>query len=452
MRSAIDFTPFWGNVLGSMSPKDLTAILLPLGQLTDEQIRRVVFEKGVGDVLVRVAPLEAVKLQQVEVHEAKEGLPCEDPDLVGRLSANGWAAFVHVNHSASQAIVHGFVQGKPLDGFAGAPGPEFDAKLKEAVQAEVTLDQITAADDGSRMGIGVTSTRTMAIIRGAPLIVPPGTPTDFNSFVFHDRGAGMDEEGERLAMLTFDPRVARLLWTTPGRELSANLIAAPPGFYGPLEAVRDAAADVLAPLGDRTPEQAGLTDVRTLELCVLAAGRAFAGGDLREYWDERVLPMFALSGDPVIEPSEVEDLDDCDSVLHAMVEVQPFAAPPGGEGTLLQSLGDDELAPLAPWAKPGEEYRGTMFLLQPQRLLTLVRSLDGLKMRAAMEKFERAWYRAARPGQPEGDALDNFKRAKAEEGKADIERFLRDWTELRICLEIGAANQFQVALLFYEGA
>jgi hypothetical protein len=163
--------------------------------------------------------------------------------------------------------------------------------------------------------------------------------------------------------------------------------------------------------------------------------------------------MFSLStSDPVIDPADVEELDSCDSLLHAMVEVQPYAAPPGGEGHLVHSLSDGELAPLAPWAKAGEVYQGTVFLLAYERLLPLVRSLDGPKLRAQMERFERAWYRAARPGQPEGDAFETFRKAHAEEGAKDIERFVRNWTELRICLELANANQLKAAVLFYEGA
>jgi hypothetical protein len=434
-------------------PKDLTGILLPEGQLAEDVIRRTVAERGYGDIWMRVAPLPSVKLVQVEVHDGRQGLPCEDPELVNRLSKGGRAAFVHVNHQAKQAIVHGFADGTPLDGFAGAPGEEFEKKLREALATEASFEQLVGADDGSRLGIGVASTRTMAVVRGAGLAVPPGTPTDFNSFSFHDRGDGLDEEGERMAVFAFDPRVTRILYGTAGRELGPGLTTAPPQFYGPLEGLRQPVADALSKLGDQSPEAAQANDVRALELCALAASRVFASGDQVAYWDEHVLPMFTLtSNDPKIEPNEVEDLDDCDSLLHAMVDVLPYAAPPSGEGAMLSTIADDELAPLAPWAKPGEEYAGSILLVKPDRLLGIVRSLDGNKLRASMEKFEHAWYRAARPGHPEGDAFETWRRAKAEEGQKDVERFLKNWTELRIVLELAAANQLLVGLLFYEGA
>ncbi|HEY7954429.1 MAG TPA: hypothetical protein VII38_04015 [Polyangia bacterium] len=432
--------------------KDLTAILIPKGQLDEPQIRQILVERGLGDVFLRIAPLDAVGLLQIEVQEAHEGLPCEDPDLVGRFSKGGRAAFVHVNHTAKQAIVHAFEDGASQPGFIGAPGEELAAKLSAALGIEVALDAITSADDGSRVGIGLTSSRTVVLAGDSVLSVPPGMPTDLHSFAFHDRGAGVDEEEERLALFAFDPHALDTLWSLPGRALAEKITAAPPGRFGPLDRLRAEVAASLSALGEKSPMELRATELRALELCALEAGRVFAGGDNVSYWDERVLPMFALAAEtPVFDPSELEDLDDSDSVLHAMVEVLPYAAPPGGEGAMLALLSDAELGPLAPWARPGQEYRGAIFTLRPERLLAQVRSLEGAKLKTRMETFERAWYRAARPGQPEGDPYDLWRRARAEEGQNDTDRFLRDWTELRIVLEVAAENRLQPALLFYEG-
>jgi len=103
--------------------KDLTAVLVPEGQLTVEQVHQIVRESGRHAALVRVVPLAAVKLMQIEVHDLR-GMPCEDPALVQRFSTGGRATFVHVNHSAKQAMVHRFVDGTGDEGFAGAPGDE----------------------------------------------------------------------------------------------------------------------------------------------------------------------------------------------------------------------------------------------------------------------------------------------------------------------------------------
>jgi hypothetical protein len=431
-------------------PKDVTAIVVPLAQLGEDDARAAVAARGLGDVLVRVVPLVSVGLLQIEVHQAHDDLPCEDPELVMRLASGGRGAFVHVNHSARQAIVHAFDSGRADPGFIGEPGADFDARLQKALG--VTLDALTNADDGTRLGFGVAASRTQALVRGRTLAVPPGTPTNLGSFRFHDRGAELDDERERLAVLAFDGAAARRRWAeTPGRALADALAAAPAHAFGPLAGARDEAVAALRALGDRMPAGA-LDDVRAFELVALDEARAFAGGDAVAYWDERVLPLLALASEaPVVSASDLEDLDDCASVLHALVEVLPFAPLPGGE-SVLTSIGAAELGPLAPWARAGDDYAGTLFAVRGERLLDRARALEGARLASLVENLERAWYRAARPGQPEGDAFEAFRRAHADEGATDVDRCLRTLTELRVVLELAAANRYELALLFYEGA
>lgn len=428
---------------------DLTAIVVPEGQLDAARVHATVVESGRRAALVRVAPLPAVKLVQIEVHDPRRGMPTEDPELVGRLSRGGRAVFVHVNHSAKQAMVHGFVDGRPNEGFAGEPGDVFAARLR--AEAGIDLDALAAADDGTRLGIGIAASHTVALIRGRALAVPVGTPTGLDSFFFHDRGVAVGEGEERLAWFAFDRERA---FAQPGRALAALIAAAPAGALGPLEGARAEALAALEALGARTPAEARLAAPRALELCAFAAALAWAGGDEVRYWDGQVLPLFTICGGetppaPVLDPSEATDLDDeTESMLEAMVETLPFAAPPEGEGPLLTSLAPSELRPLAPWAE-GDEHAGAVFALRPERLLSLVRRLDGRRLGAACESFARAWYRALRPGQPEGDAYQTWRRAKEDEGQKDLDRFVGDWAELRACLEVAAANHLDVALLFY---
>jgi hypothetical protein len=152
----------------------------------------------------------------------------------------------------------------------------------------------------------------------------------------------------------------------------------------------------------------------------------------------------------VLEPSEAEELDDeTESLLEAMVETLPFAAPPDGEGPVLTQLSPAELAPLAPWTQAGEEHAGSIFVLRAERLLSLARTIDGRRLGTAADTFARAWYRALRPGQPEGDAYKTWRQAKEDEGQKELDRFVADWAELRACLEIAAANRLDVALMLY---
>ena len=118
---------------------------------------------------------------------------------------------------------------------------------------------------------------------------------------------------------------------------------------------------------------------------------------------------------------------------------------------MLALIADRELSPLLP-AEPGQEISGAIFRLDPQRIAERIFALDGTALSTLVERFSRAWCRVARPGMPEGDALETFRRAKADEGQADTERFLRNWAELRTLLAVARSNDLEVALLFYEGA
>ena len=429
--------------------KDLTAVLVPAGQLTVEEIHKIVRESGRHAAFVRVAPLAAVKLLQIEVHDLR-GMPCEDPALVQRFSTGGRATFVHVNHSAKQAMVHAFVNGTGNEGFAGAPGDDFQARLRSDAGAD--LPSLHAADDGTRLGIGVASSNTVALYKQRTLVIPPGTPTGLDSFRFHDRGLGLEDRKERVAFLAFDRKEA---FSVEARLWAQRLSGAPAGWFGPLEATR---AEVFAELETTTAGQSvadARLSTRALELIAFGASLAWAGGDELSYWDERVLPLFALCGTdkpaaPVLDASEAEELDDeTESLLEAMVETLPFAAPPDGEGPVLTQLSPAELSPLAPWAQAGEEHAGSIFLLRAERLLSLARGIDGRRLGHAAESFARAWYRALRPGQPEGDAYKTWRQAKEEEGQKELDRFVADWAELRACLEIAAANRLDVALMIY---
>jgi hypothetical protein len=421
--------------------RDLTCILIPAGQRSEEEIHT--FTASFGDRWVRVAPLG--DLVQVEVLDGVRGLPSETPELLSELSKGGRATMLHVNHGANQALVHVFLDGRGDPGWMGAPGDEFESRLRAAVGHG--FEEVQEADDGSRRGIGVAASKTMALVQGRKLAVPPGTPTSLNSFAFHDRAHEVGD-GTRAAPFAFDRQLARAAFGAPARELAARLST---GRKGPMEGARGDVVSALAQMEDRPLRPEDPAALRGLELCVLDAAYVFAGGDRQYFWDHRILPMFLIGdGEPSFDREEMEDLEESDSILEAMVDVLPYASPPGGEGSILSNLGPGELMPLAPWAEGQSEYTGSIFRVAPERLLSLVRGLGGEELNARIERFERAWYKAARGMQPAGDAFDTWRRIKAESGEKDVERFLVGWTELRVVLEMAAANQLEVGLLFYE--
>ncbi|HUS68533.1 MAG TPA: hypothetical protein VMZ28_28555 [Kofleriaceae bacterium] len=414
--------------------EDFDALLVPGEAPSGEAVAQTVAERGAG-ALLRVVPLPAVGLTQIEVRDPRRGTPAIDARLAAALSLPAGRA-VWVRRENGRIAVRAFAAGSEADSAIGA----------EAVTRHLgaPLPQLIAADDGTRQpGLAASGTTAWGAVARRWIAVPAGTPLGIDAFSFHDHGVGNEEGLERMAWLAFDARQASLRFSaTPGRVLSAQLAQAPRGAYGPLEHLRGGVLSALDNLGDQTPVEARSTDERVLELCALASANAFAGGEQMAYWDDRVLPLFALDDESAeIPPEERDILDGCDSVLHAMVEIMPFAAP----GSLLYSLPDEELTPLAPWAPQHTEYPGSIYTFSAARLVRQVRALDEKRLAARVDAFFLAWHAAVGPSLP----YEAWRAAKDAAGARDVERVLAAWTDLRTLLELASANHLQVGVLFY---
>jgi hypothetical protein len=431
-------------------PTDLTAILIPQGQLAESDVTSIVRGLSGEDVFLRVAPLEPVGLMQIEVCDATNGLPCEAPQLVAALSEKGRATFLHVNHEAKQAIAHSFERGEAEEGFTGEPGEQLEADLKRRVGAG--LQALTDADDGTRLGIGIAASRTALLHGKDALTMPIGAPTGLNSFAFHDGGRDLEEGGLRMALFAYRAAAAAAaLENLPCGELAQQIEAMPAGRFGPLEGLREEVVTQLRSCGSiQLSTSEPRLRVRAHELGAFSEALAFTGGEPVAYWDERVLPVFSLSeGSPVIDDDDVGELDACPSILDAMVEVLPFSAPPGGEGSLVASISDEAVRPLVKVESPSGEYEGAIFGLLYSELLERVRTLDGKKLSEMIGRFERAWYEAAHSKAPEGEDFERFRRELVERSQLDMQRFLGTWAELRTLLEIADANRLDVGMVFY---
>lgn len=424
---------------------DLTAILVAAPGPDAAAVRRAVLAGPYGDVWLRVRPLPSVGLTQVELFDER-GQPRVDPALVAALSGEqGRATFVHHNGAAGQALVHSFAGGKEIEGWMGDP-KELDEHLRAATGHG--LAEVVAADDGSRAYLGNAASSTVALVRGRPLSVPPGAPLWHGNMSFHDRGRVDGAAGDRVALLAYDAEALRSSWqTVPGAELAARVRALPDRVAGPLRGAREQAASELAALGDETPEAAELRSVAALELVMLTECYFYAAGESSAYIDGRLLPVFSLMGsEPQVEDeAEADELEARPSVLAAMVEVLPFKSP---EGSMLEQLDDAELRPLASWARGGEEYVGSVFQLVPERLRRLL-ALDQRELAARVDGFYRAFWKEVYAA-PLDEDYETWRREFDERGSADVQRFLSDWSEWRLVLELAAMNGLQPALLFYE--
>jgi hypothetical protein len=290
------------------------------------------------------------------------------------------------------------------------------------------------------------------------------------SFFFHDHGhdaqpqsqiqlAGGDSndddqaESARAAFFAFDGNIISQAFNElPGKRLAEVVQSAPAEVLGPLLALRDTTAQQLAeldsPPGKATKHPAWHT--HAFEVLALCHAGAYAGGDTLRFLDQKLLAVLAI-GDatPIIDSDDAADLEQLPSLLDALVEVLPCPKPPAGYGPLLELIGPDEIGALVPWAKPGQPYDGAVFLVKPERLLQLVRSLDGQRLAQRLERFSRALYTAAH-GEPDSEEqYTNWRRELELRSRPDIERFLTAWAELRIVLEVAAVNQLNIGVIVY---
>ena len=257
---------------------------------------------------------------------------------------------------------------------------------------------------------------------------------------------------ERCTFFAFDKPLVQAICNTPGADLAKVMeqarqdIGKDPEGRQVLETMR--ALDK-KPIKEADPGSRQLL-VRAIEMLVLGSGRVFAAGDSAPYWDERVLPLLSLTDQaPVVDEDEIEELDEARSVLHALVEVVPAKAPPGGAGQVLESVADVELQPLLPDFVEDGMYAGSILQLDPARLLGALRTLDSDKLSKAVALLEAAWW-TKKTGQPaEGEAYAAFRRGHAEKGQPDLDRALRHLSELRVVFEVAQANDLTVALAFY---
>jgi hypothetical protein len=471
--------------------KDLTAILLPLPPrgIPGNDVVQLIAQTVQSAAWLRLTALEPLELHQLEVMEGTTGLPSVAPAMLVALSQNGGKAlFLHVNHQAKQAILHAFEDGIEVASYTGEPNDDFNAELTRLVGP--SIDELVAADDGTRTGFGQAASRTAAVVRGRLLLVPAGTPTGLGTFAFHDRGferkseiqltdedeAGDDDATTRAAFFAFDGGIiSQAFGELPGKQLSQVVQNAPPEIVGPLIALRDQTARTLSQ-HDEAPGQAKnhpAWHTHAFEILALCHAGAYAGGDTVQYLNNKVFSVLSI-GDatPIIDSDDAEELEGMPSILDAMVDVLPCPKPPGGYGPLFELIGPDEIGALVPWAQPGQPYDGAVFLIKPDRLLNLVRGFDGNRLGARLERFCRVLYTARygkaallpSSGAPPADA-DADKNAPAErpteeylrwrggieeKSRADLERFLTAWAELRVVLEVAAVNQLAVGVVVYE--
>jgi hypothetical protein len=213
-----------------------------------------------------------------------------------------------------------------------------------------------------------------------------------------------------------------------------------------MHAVPNATAEVAAMPGE-APVAAGNPTLDVVELIHIAHATGGTAGDTLAFWDQLFFPLLNLyEGDlPPLEATELEDLE-AGGVLQAMAEVLPYNAP---EGQLLESLGDDELRPLAPGHAQGGEYDGALYLVERGRLRTLLESFDGQHLLEQKEKFLSAWFRALEPDGTDA-TYGAWRRGRDHTDGEELSRFATAFAELKAVIGLCDENGLDFGLIFYE--
>ena len=214
--------------------RDLTAVLVPAGQLTVEKVlRHRARERAARRAGARGAAADAEPGADRGARSAARH--ADGGSGAGRRASpqGGRATFVHVNHSAKQAMVHGFVDGKANEGFAGAPGDDFAARLRDEAGARSGGAARRRRRHAPRHRRGLVA-HGRALSRGARSrsrrARRPGSTRSSSTIAATPSTSGE----ERLALFAFDrKRDVRRRGAHLGRAAHR---ARRPGAFGPLEA------------------------------------------------------------------------------------------------------------------------------------------------------------------------------------------------------------------------
>ena len=461
----------------------LFAYYAPEADHTVESIQETLLRTQLDECWLRIRPTTVKRagepLLMLQMYDLRTGAPANVADVGELLSAGGrtvvlvGAADPEAASAAFEVYRDGattFSWAGQLEGFdATLPdGQHFEGEdgFRAAFAAATGVGWEELLEDAERAGVASDEAdpHTDLLLRGRVVGLPAGLPRRPEVFFFHyaeqssreadeeedtaDDPEG-DEDGEpddQMALVLLDLRLVGHLWS---QAPAAQVL----DFLRALEAVHGA---VLGPLSHALPRAiaavqlvdqerplaaAPAPELEVYELLAMASATAFQTGDSVEYFDQCFFPLLSLTANPVSKEAVRASLDEIEGldVLRAMSEVMPYTIP---EGEMLESLADDELAPLADWAQTeGGEYEGSLFLLDLQRLSTLVRSFDSHGFSKRIQAFIEAWTSllAERDEPEEHRAVDEL----------ELARFSHHFEELQILLALCEANKLQPALFFY---
>ncbi|MBW2735064.1 MAG: hypothetical protein JRH20_22005 [Deltaproteobacteria bacterium] len=439
-------------------------------ELSLDAVREIIHDLGLDESWLRItettACYEERPLLQIEIYDLDTGEPVFAEEIGLTLAAEGRSALTVGSHPEENEVAFALYQDGELSFMWAGDPDDFEAEDEEGNEhkGRSGFEHIFSDLTGARFDdyLQATSVRpdagdqaddqTLLLLRGRYVALPAGSERVPELHSFHEAELDIAESDEdRMALLLLDVRLVEELWKNqPAATVSAFLEAIAPSREGVLGPLTGAFSEVRQFIGEHPSDQPLATTntppLTAYELLAMATAIAFSGGHRVSHYDERFFPLLSLNPGGDLERVISDELDEIADLglLSAMSEVLPYSAP---EGQMLESIGDEELAPLAPWAVDDQGgYEGSIFLLDPKRLITSLGAFSEVNFGARCEQFAAAWCQLASDGKEDSQAWREARFARDAEEHAAFD-MLRN--EFAMLLALSQVNHLQPAILFY---
>lgn len=442
------------------------------------QVQELIQTLGLNEAWIRITPSKDARYQeydllQIEIYDLEQGVPLFAEELAPALAELSEIVITFGFHEEeSEAALMIFANQEPIVIWAGdldefeaeetsddetaepniLRGKEGFAQIFEELIGH-SYERFLNASSNNPEAAHKADTNTDLLLRGRYIGIPEGMPRIYDLFSFHQDPLSEENDNEDfVALALLDKQFYTALWEQATTEDVLGFLEAiestSPRLLGPLKAeLSHVRKWIREQPSDKPLASSAKKDLTTYEILAIGSALAFSAGMSVERFDERLLPLLSLSRDEtskIQKSAIIESLADIEDlgVLSAMTEVLPYHVP---EGELLECFDDDEIAPLADWAKKGDEYEGSIFLLNAKRLSETLSSFEHEKLAAISEEFLKIWHQAA---ESKSD-FETWKNERKALDDADWQRFNRDINELGCVLSLLSVNHLQPALIFY---
>ncbi len=445
-------------------------------QHTPETIQQVLLDLHLDDLWFRVCEMEDLTWDgaaclQLEMSHLVEGLPIMPESLGLELSKEKKSALrLSVDGAHTSVAFERFQDGKAGACWAGntddylqdqsgrkqehSPEEHQEAFRRDFLK-ETGLDflELVQNPNQDEQSSEIAMEGTHVLIRGRFIRLLPGMGRWPELFRFHDRNdiSAPDQHRDHVALIALDLKALDQLWRlTPAAKVTQFLRLMEPIGAQVLGPLNHALPRVLANLETLPPESplaaAAKPSLTTVEVLAMSTAQIFMVGDQLSYLDERFFPLFSLATGKISRDAIADCVEEIAplGILSALTEVLPYSVP---EGQMMEAFADEEIAPLAPWAVEDDVYEGSLFLLDPSRLLQQLQDFDIDELRQQARAFSEQWCKI---DDPNAGSVEEWLISRQELDAAELARFEDTFVELHHLFPLAALNELSPALLFYS--